>query len=220
LALFAAEWIAEKFDAQVVVLVRHPAAFVNSLIKARWRHPFSHFLKQPELMAGYLAPFREEIESLADGKSDILDEATLLWRATRHTIMKYWQTRPGWLIVRHEDLSRDPLAGFERIFMHLGIDYTSDVKRTINLYTREGNPIERPGEPMPPAVKLDSPRNADRWVYRLSHEQIERIRRRSADVWPDFYMSQEWGPRYQDEESVDQALPPTLQPAAETVRRQ
>src|SRR5579863_725251 len=39
LALFAAEWIAARFDVQVVVLIRHPAAFVNSLMKAKWRHP-------------------------------------------------------------------------------------------------------------------------------------------------------------------------------------
>jgi hypothetical protein len=227
LALFAAEWIAEKFDAQVVVLVRHPAAFVNSLIKARWRHPFSHFLEQPELMAEHLAPFRKEIESLVDGKNDILDEATLLWRATHHTIAKYRQAHPDWVFVRHEDLSRNPVAGFEPIFEHLGIEYTPHAKRTIELYTRQGNPIERTGEPMPPAVRLDSRRNADRWVYRLSHEQIERIRGRSADVWPDFYTSQEWGPRYREEEiacaaqaGTTGAKPLTLPPAAAIIRPQ
>ena len=33
-ALFAAEWIADRYDAQVVVLVRHPAGFVDSVQRA------------------------------------------------------------------------------------------------------------------------------------------------------------------------------------------
>ncbi len=194
LALFSAEWIAAKFDVQVVVLIRHPAAFVNSLLKAQWRHRFSHFLEQPELMAERLAPFREEIERAARRTGDIVDEGTLLWRINHYAIRKYRETHPDWLFIRHEDLSIAPAAGFEEIFRHLGLDYTSRVKKTIEAYSRAGNPVERPDPPSPPAAKLDSQKNVDRWAYRLSAEQIERIRRGSADVWPTFYTDEDWEP--------------------------
>ena len=60
MALFSAEWIAETFDAQVVVVVRHPAAFASSLKLDGWTHPFSHFLNQPALIEDYLSPSRRK----------------------------------------------------------------------------------------------------------------------------------------------------------------
>lgn len=196
LALFAAEWIAARFDAQVVVLIRHPAAFVNSLIKAKWRHPFAHFLEQPRLMAEHLSPFQHEIERFAHRQHDIVDEGTLLWRITHHMIAKYRQEHPDWLFVRHEDLSNEPITQFGRIFEYLRLAYTRGVKRTIRAYTREGNPAERPGEPWPAASRLDSRKNVNRWMQRLSAGQIEQIRRQSADVWPVFYTEDDWHPGY------------------------
>lgn len=51
LALFSAEWLARRFDFDVVVLIRHPAAFVASVKSLHWEHPFDHFLKQAPLDA-------------------------------------------------------------------------------------------------------------------------------------------------------------------------
>jgi hypothetical protein len=192
LALFAAEWIVSTFDAQPVVLVRHPAAFVNSLLKAGWRHPFADFLEQPKLMEEHLEPFRSEIECLARTRVDLLDEATLLWRVIHHMIRKYRDAHPNWLFVRHEELSLEPIRQFGRLFEYLGLDYAPNVKGTIKNYTREGNPIERPGEPWPMAARLNSRRNAYRWAERLSEGQIDRIRERSQDVWPAFYSDADW----------------------------
>jgi hypothetical protein len=204
LALFAAEWIAAKIDAQVVVLIRHPAAFVSSLIKANWRHPFSNFLEQPGLMAAHLSPFQSEVERLSRNKSDsdIVEEGTLLWRITHHMIMKYKQARPDWLYVRHEDLSRDPIAHFHGIFEYLRLPYTSGVKQRIEEYTRQGNPIERPGEPSPAVARLDSRKNLSRWMDRLSARQIARIQEQTADVWPFFYTADDWGAERLNKEPV------------------
>lgn len=47
IALFSAEWIAKRFDAQVIITVRHPAAFAHSLQRAGWTHDFSSFTEQP-----------------------------------------------------------------------------------------------------------------------------------------------------------------------------
>lgn len=39
IALFSAEWMAEKFEMNVIVCIRHPAAFVGSLKVANWKYP-------------------------------------------------------------------------------------------------------------------------------------------------------------------------------------
>lgn len=180
IALFSAEWIAQTFGAQVVVLIRHPAAFVSSLIKADWRHPFEDFLNQPQLMEHHLEPFRFDMERVLDG-GGIVKEGTLLWRVTHHMIQKYRQSHPGWLFVRHEDLSRDPEHGFACIYEYLGLQYTAAAQETVRAYTRRGNRAEREQGSGPAVAKLDSRQNIGRWRQRLTPQQIATIREGSAD---------------------------------------
>ena len=44
------------FHARVLVLIRHPAAFTNSLLAKGWHHPFGDFLAQPTMMRDLLEP--------------------------------------------------------------------------------------------------------------------------------------------------------------------
>jgi hypothetical protein len=39
----SSDWLARNFDLEVVVLVRHSAAFAASLKRLNWRHPFEHY---------------------------------------------------------------------------------------------------------------------------------------------------------------------------------
>ena len=57
LAVFSAEWLARRFEMNVIVMIRHPAAFACSIRRRNWRHNFSHFLQQPLLMQDHLFPF-------------------------------------------------------------------------------------------------------------------------------------------------------------------
>ena len=44
IALFSAEWLAEKFDMNILVLIRHPAAFVSSIKTRNWSFDFSNLI--------------------------------------------------------------------------------------------------------------------------------------------------------------------------------
>lgn len=88
IAFFSSGWLAETFDMNVVVLIRHPAAFAGSLKKLNWCHDFSHFLKQPLLMRDHLSPFEDEIREYADHRKNIIDQAILLWKIFHATIIK------------------------------------------------------------------------------------------------------------------------------------
>jgi hypothetical protein len=191
MALFSAEWIAETFDAQVVVVVRHPAAFASSIKLDGWAHPFSHFLNQPALIEDYLSPFREEIAAFAREERDILDQAALLWRLAHHTVAEYRERHPEWLIIRHEDLSRDPIDGFRTIFQALNLSYTEEVQETILRSTSKSNPVDR-DENGRLFLTRDSRANVDNWRRRLTPEEVERVRMRVADVSPLFYDDNEW----------------------------
>lgn len=65
IAVFSAEWLQSRFNMDVVVLIRHPAAFAGSIKVKNWTYPFAHFLEQPLLMKDYLHPFERDIQKFA-----------------------------------------------------------------------------------------------------------------------------------------------------------
>ncbi len=192
LALFSAEWLAHTFNAQPVVLIRHPAAFASSLKRLEWRHDFDDFLSQPELIREYLTPFREELLERARGAPcDVVDEAILLWRLIYHTVARYQEQYPDWVFVRHEDLSSDPVRQFELLFDQLGLRFGAEMAPIIADFTGPQNPGEAPPECLH-FLKRDSKSNIDNWRRRLTAEEIERIHRGVADIAPRYYSAADW----------------------------
>jgi Sulfotransferase family len=191
MAIFSAEWIAETFDAHVLVVARHPAAFASSLKRLGWTHPFSHFLSQPALMQDHLEPFEPEIAAFAREEHDILDQAALLWRLVHHAIAGYKSRHPDWLFARHEDLSREPIEGFRTLYGAMGLPFTDGVQEEIRRSTSSSNPGERDVKDQQTLVR-DSRANVDNWRRRLTPAEIERIRTQVADVSGVFYGDDEW----------------------------
>ena len=189
--LFAADWLARTYDAQVVVLIRHPAAFAGSLKRLSWPFGSGPFLEQPRLMRARLAPFREDLERHEERRADIIDDAILLWRVVYHTVRELQAEHPEWLFLRHEDLSLRPLEEFQGLFARLDLALTPAVRATIQKTTSEENPkSEVDGEAF--RTSLDSKANIWNWRKRLLPEEVERIRRGTEDVAPFFYTDADW----------------------------
>lgn len=117
LALFSANWLARRFGARVVVVIRHPAAFVASLRAAGWdRVRFEIFQNQARLMQDRLAPYRDAVARAVTERPDGIEAGALHWNLMHHHIDRLRAEHPDWIFVRHEDLSRDPVRGFEDLF--------------------------------------------------------------------------------------------------------
>lgn len=189
IAFFSAEWLARVCGMDVVIMIRHPAAFCSSIKLRQWQFDFNNFLRQPLLMERYLSVFRSEIEQYAKRPPDMVDQAILLWNCIYHTVREYKAEHPDWLFVRHEDLSRDPVDGFRRLFRVLGLNFSDRVLEYVRYTSAEGNPVEPPD--MNQFVR-DSKRLVRDWVNRLTADEILHIRRRTAGVSEFFYSEQDW----------------------------
>ncbi|GAB4139261.1 MAG: hypothetical protein Fur0046_14320 [Cyanobacteria bacterium J069] len=197
IALFSADWLATQFHMDVIVLIRHPAAFAYSLKKAGWFHDFRHFLDQPLLMRDHLHPFAAEIADFVAGDEkpggghgrSILEHAALLWKLIHYRIATYQDQFPGWQFVRHEDLSLDPLTGFRQMFEGLKLEFTDAVQQKVLDYTNEHNPAI---EPSLFALKRNSKANAYTWKEKLSPDEIMFIRTQVGELSDRFYTSEEW----------------------------
>lgn len=190
-AVFSLPWFIQRLNCQVVVTVRHPAAFASSLKRLDWPFDLADLLAQPLLLRDWLAPFQAEIEAVQRTPNDILAQASLLWRMVYHVVAACREQYPQIQIVRHEDLSLDPLAGFRNLYAHLGLDFTSQVQSTILASSSSDNP----GEVSKTAVhkvRLDSRANLHNWKRRLDPTEIARIRDLTADVTALYYPDLEW----------------------------
>lgn len=184
IALFSAEWLASTFDMDVIVLIRHPAAFAGSLKSSQWTHPFNHFLEQPLLMERHLSGYRREIEEYSKNEKPILDQAILLWNLIHHMILEYSKRHPNWTFVRHEDLSENPLDEFRSIYSKLALEFPNDIEHRIQSFCTADHSK---------GIKRDSKSNRWSWKMRLTAEEISAIRNRTQEVADAFYSAADWG---------------------------
>jgi hypothetical protein len=190
-AFFSAEWLAATFGMDVIVLIRHPAGFASSLKRLKWGFDFNELLSQPLLMEDYLSDFHDDIARLARQPADVIDQSILLWRIFHAVIGRYQAAHPDWQFARHEDLSREPLEEFARLLWRISLDMTPRVRRTIEEHSSEENPREA-REGVVHQLRRDSGANVWSWKYRLSRQEISRIRRGTEDVAAAFYSDEDW----------------------------
>lgn len=188
-AVFSLPWFIERLNCRVVVTVRHPAAFASSLKRLHWPFDFSDLLDQPLLMRDHLEPFRADMERMP--ADDIIGQSALLWRMIYRVVHATVERVPSVIVLRHEDLSRDPQAGYARAFESLGLAYTAKVQETIRNSSSSENPAELSRRKVH-SVKLDSRANLENWKKRLSADEIARIRDLTEDVASLFYADVNW----------------------------
>ena len=170
IAVFSAEWLADTFDMDVVMLVRHPAAFVASILRLEMPVRCSNLLRQPLLIRDLLGPFREELEAFERTRPDALAEATMLWRLINHAVDGFRAGRPDWIFARHEDLVRDRVGAFDELFVRLGLRMPNRANRALR---------RQPYAPPP-------------WKRLLAEDQIARIRASVEAESSRWYGPDEW----------------------------
>lgn len=189
--VFSIPWFNYRFNLQTVIMVRHPLPFVSSIKRLGWTFNFNHILSQELLMRDLLEPYREEMIRLQKAPEDIVGHGILLWRMIYSVVDQYRKDDPGLLIVRHEDLSLQPVVGFVDLFKQLGLEFTSPIEKRIKERTRPSNPKElaRHDEH---AIRLDSRANLSNWKDRLQEIEVARIVDSCQQETDYFYKGDEW----------------------------
>ena len=185
-ALFSTEWFASRYDADIVITVRNPVAFVGSIKRLDWQFKFKTLLGQGPLMRDWLGPFEADMRRCRDEDSDVVEQGIVLWNALHHAIARMRESHPEWSVVRHEDLARDPVTWFERIYSSCNLSWNDRVRAAIGRYTEGGPnkelPMWRHG-----SVKRDSRSAIETWKARLTEEEVERVKDGTAEIAREFY---------------------------------
>lgn len=193
IALFSADWIARRFDARVVVIIRHPAGFVASMRAANFKVHFRALARQPSLLEDRLAPFADEIRAAPPHPSQSIEANTLLWGILHHHIDLLRREHPDWIFVRHEDLSRNPEAAFPPLFNRLGLPFTDKVREGLTQFTRDQPKLGRFSIfGTRRRTMRSSQASVQAFRQRLTPDEIATIRRLSSPLWERFYDAEDW----------------------------
>lgn len=190
-AVFSSGWFASRLGCQVVITIRHPAGFVSSLKRLSWDFDFGSLLDQPLLVRDWLGGFESELTVLSDDSNDIVLQGCLLWCIVYQAVSVLKRRHPDFILVRHEDLSKDPEGRYKELFDALGLTYSERVGRRVRQYSRGSNPRELSPTRIH-SIALDSQANLNNWKSRLTADEIGRVKQLTARVYPDFYSEQDW----------------------------
>ncbi len=112
-------WIHAHFpEVPVIYLLRHPVAASWSATELGWKPYISEFLRQPRLMDGPLAPYRDVVVRHGDDP-DLFHRHVLRWCLENSVPIS--QLEPGSVhVVFYENLVQDPYGELGRLAAYLG----------------------------------------------------------------------------------------------------
>lgn len=188
IAVFSADWLAQTYDLEVVFLIRHPGAFVKSIMTLDWNTKPKMFIRQQPLMEAFLSDYETELKKYQN-LDNKLAQAAMMWKMVYHVADIFRKQNPNWLFIRHEDLSKDPAPGFKSIYSQLGLEYTHKVASSIASHSSQKNPTQ-------PEHHWDIKRNSqdavNSWFEYFSSNQTDEIREIVEPVSSIFYQDNEW----------------------------
>jgi hypothetical protein len=190
-AVFSADWFAERLGSDIVVTVRHPAAVVASWKRLGWNFDFANLLEQTALVRERLGPFEAAMRAALAPQAGLVERVALLWRIIYTVVADDSARHQEFRVVRHEDLSRDPLGGFAALYEALGMPFTEDAAAAVAASSSSDNPNETEAQ-RPYETAIDSAANLERWRARLDAEELRRIREITEETASRHYPELAW----------------------------
>lgn len=181
LAIFSLEWYNKTYKSKTIIMVRHPAALVSSYKDHGWGVDFNDLLGQPEWCRRF--PLEAtELTAFLKASPSHLERNAFLWKLIYQIVDREFRPLPDVLIVKHEDLLKEPLQNIKPILHFLKLANTNALQQFIT--TKEMINTRIGGSD---ASNFDS-----KYRNRLSAEEIETIKRITSPVWKKHYRDEDW----------------------------
>lgn len=185
-AAFASQYLSQRYNMDVVVLVRHPLSFAGSLKRLGWRFDFDNFLRQKKLMNNHLADFKKELTYLKKKDTTVIEEACMVWNCVYTVLADFINQNPSFIVYTHEQIAQHPLQSFRKLYNRLGLNFTPTVKQRIRELTSRDNPIEADNNQVH-QFNRNSAGLIHKWRKILTSDEISYIKRKTENVCNTFY---------------------------------
>lgn len=160
-----AEWIAHNYQADILIIFRHPCGFASSIYRLGWPADAALYLQQPALLEDWLHPYESLIR---DSLPDFWRRVAAFWGATYTVLHGQLQRHDDWHSVLYEDLCLDPKAQFGKLFKALGMTPTPATWRMLEQSTTSPDDSAT-------RTRRQSRSMIDIWKERLTPEQVDTV---------------------------------------------
>lgn len=178
------EWAASRYDAQVVLVTRHPCAVVASVADRGW-----HDLEVDRARRLWSRPdVRASLGSDAPDPARLttpVEISAFVWAVKERLALQAAKRHPEWQIVVYEDLCAQPLERFTALIEACGLAVSPQVEAAIEL--RSSTESEGPY-----ATSRRSIEHVARWRSVLSAAQVDRVRAVVDAIGPSSARGLEW----------------------------
>lgn len=174
---FSALTLQQRAGCKVVLCVRHPGAFAESLLRKTDGFFFRDLASQPALMAR-LPHEADQIARFAREDRSPLEQAALLWRVVYGFAADHLLPDPRTTMVRQEDFIGHLDATARRLLAFVGGKETVATRRFLihNFHNRAGDPD-------PDSYIRRDPRLATmKWRQRLDKDDVRLLREMTAPL--------------------------------------
>ena len=177
-ASFLSEHLMDTYNFKIVVLVRHPAAVHYSRKKLGWIFD-RNWWEQPDLKADF---YGQELERLRSINDELLFGSLVTWNTIYTYFHQLYKTHhQSMLIIKHEDLCRDPVGIFTKIFDFSQIPFKDHIKQKIVEYT-SGDAVNAQTDDKSKLSKRDASALISLWRDKLTDEEISIINQKSSHL--------------------------------------
>jgi hypothetical protein len=167
-AFMCLEWLVERYDPAVLVVIRHPCPTILSELKQGTDAEASRLamLRQPHLWDGRLPEQRAALEQ-AQTPVEIL---AAIWALRQRVLADALARHPAWPLVFYEALCAEPVAQFRHLFQSSGLAWTPQVEQ----YVIQSSTTQAAG--LYSGRRL-SAHQTDRWRQEMRPAEIAAVRR-------------------------------------------
>ncbi|MGF1452299.1 MAG: sulfotransferase [Opitutales bacterium] len=188
IACLSSDWIARNFDVAVLVIIRHPGAFTDSLRRMGWEPDLAMFTSQPGLVRDHLQEIQPTLRAY---DNDFITRAALSWKLIHTVLQTYIERHPEWIVRTHEQISLNPVDEFRELYRTFDLTWNATIATQIAEQTGEGNQPDANSTEQH-VLKRDSRANITRWQERLNADEMEIIRRITYPEWTNYYQESDW----------------------------
>ncbi len=172
-AIHGFDYFVERNDLQPLILLRHPAALINSYLRMN--------LCDANRVLFSISDMRnqesQKVKKKLDEINDPIVRASAQVSYFYYKISSYKNSKIN-RILFFEDFSRNPIVEFENLYKKLKLHWSDNIEKFIKKSNTEGFGF---------SINRKTEYQANKWKNELSKEKIDKIRRGYSLFQPQFY---------------------------------
>ena len=163
------DWFAEKFDADIVYLVRHPGAIAESIMRKGWKSAAQAYLSSEVYLERHLNSEQIRLARSVLARGSPFQQGVLEWCLDNLYPLSVWRERP-WLTLSYEELVLRPRKVVGLLCERLRLPEPERMLKVFRLPSRTASVDSKR------LVQVEGPeRLVTRWRERVDKAELERM---------------------------------------------